>query len=232
MTIRAPELQLLPPNHSPTSRLTYGVTKRQVSEGQMIKEGEAVAELVIEDLIRLWSQVPEQYAGDVRVGQPVRVATRAHPEIAFHGNITRINPSVDPTSRTFQVETMVPNERGLLRPGGFARASIVTRALAQAAVVPMESIVHFAGVTKVFVVEEGKARSISGIKTGQEGRGWIEIEADRLPESAEVITTGQSQLADGTPVFIRQNDPPEQPSSNETVSRSRTAAATRAAARN
>lgn len=232
MTIRAPQPQLLPPNYSPKSGLAYGVTKRQVSEGQMIKEGEAVAELVIEDFVRLWSQVPEQYVADVQVGQPVRVATRACPEISFHGKITRINPSVDPTSRTFQVETVVANERGLLRPGGFARASIVTRALAQAAVVPMESIVHFAGVTKVFVVEDGKARSVSGIKTGQEGRGWVEIQSDRLPESAQVVTTGQSQLANGTPVAIRQNEQPEKRISNHNDPRSRTAAAPRAAVTN
>ena len=112
------------------------MTKRPVSEGQMIKEGEAVADLVIEDPIRLWSQVPEQYAEDVQVGQPVRISTRAHPEMTFEGKIVRINPSVETSSRTFQVETLVPNERGLLRPGGFARASIVTDSAAKAAVVP------------------------------------------------------------------------------------------------
>ncbi len=229
MTIRAPEPQLLPPNFSPTSPLSYGVTKRQVSDGQMIKEGEAVADLIIDDLVRLWSQVPEQFAGDVRVGQPVRVSTRAHPEMTFHGKITRINPSVDPTSRTFQVETIVPNERGLLRPGGFARASILTLAEAKAAVVPVESIVHFAGVTKLFVVENGVARSFSGIKTGQEGRGWVEIDSAQLPETAQVVTTGQSHLADGTPVVIRQPGPSEPASSIKTDPSSRTAAAPRSA---
>ena len=74
-----------------------------------------------------------------------------------------------PSSRTFQVETLVPNERGLLRPGGFAKASIITDAEAKAAVVPIESIVRFAGVTKLFIVENGKARSINDIKTGSEG---------------------------------------------------------------
>ncbi|HKI17071.1 MAG TPA: hypothetical protein VKA15_04300, partial [Isosphaeraceae bacterium] len=128
--------------------------------------------------------------------------------------------------------TVVPNERGLLRPGGFARASIVTRAQAKAAVVPVESIVHFAGVTKLFVVENGLARSISGIKTGQEGRGWVEIEGSQLPETAQVVTTGQSQLADGTPVVIRQPEPTEQRSSNQTDPSSRTAAAPRAAVTN
>ena len=207
MTIRAPQPKLLPPELHPHQPLSYGVTKRQVSEGQMIKEGEAVAELVIEDPIRLWSQVPEQFAEDVRVGQRVRLSTRAHPELTFEGKIARINPSVETASRTFQVETLVPNERGLLRPGGFAKASIITDAEAKAAVVPVESIVRFAGVTKLFIVENGKARSISDIKTGSEGRGWVEVTSKQLPETAQVVTTGQTQLADGTPVVIREPEP-------------------------
>jgi multidrug efflux pump subunit AcrA (membrane-fusion protein) len=209
MTIRVPTPKRAPPGLNRTSKLAYAMTKRQVSEGQMIKEGEAVAELVIEDPIRLWSQVPEQYEGNVRPGQRVRVWTRAHPGVAFEGTITRINPAVDSASRTFQVETLIPNERGLLRPGGFAKASIITDAEAKAAVVPVESIVRFAGVTKLFVVENGKARSINDIKTGNEGRGWVEVMSKQLPETADVVTTGQTQLADGTPVVLRQPEPAE-----------------------
>jgi membrane fusion protein (multidrug efflux system) len=208
MIIRVPVPKLIPPSLTRTSPLSYGVTRRQVSEGQMIKEGEAVAELVIEDPIRLWSQVPEQYSEDVRIGQRVRLSTRAHPGVAIEGKVARINPSVDSSSRTFQVETLVPNERGLLRPGGFAKASIITDAEARAAVVPLDSIVRFAGVTKVFIVENGKARSISDIKTGSEGRGWIEVTSKLLPETAAVVTTGQTQLADGTSVAIREPEPP------------------------
>jgi membrane fusion protein (multidrug efflux system) len=203
MTIRAPQPRLLPPSLSRTSRITYGITKRQVSEGQIIKEGDAVADMVIEDPLRLWTQVPEQFSDEVRVGQPVRLTTRAHPELTFEGRVARISPSVDPSNRTFQVETLVPNERGLLRPGGLARASIVTDSQAKAAVVPVESIVRFAGVTKLFIVEGGKAKSINDIKTGKEGRGWVEVVSRQLPPAAEVVTTGQSQLADGTPVVIR-----------------------------
>ena len=131
MIIRVPVPKLLPPSLTRTSPLSYGMTRRQVSEGQMIKEGEAVAELVIEDPIRLWSQVPEQYSEDVQVGQRVRLSTRAHPGVFIEGKVARINPSVDSASRTFQVETLVPNERGLLRPGGFAKASIITDAEAK-----------------------------------------------------------------------------------------------------
>ena len=219
MIIRVPVPKLIPPSLTRTSPLSYGMTRRQVSEGQMIKEGEAVAELVIEDPIRLWSQVPEQYSEDVRIGQRVRLSTRAHPGVAIEGKVARINPSVDSSSRTFQVETLVPNERGLLRPGGFAKASIITDAEARAAVVPLDSIVRFAGVTKVFIVENGKARSISDIKTGSEGRGWIEVTSKLLPETGAVVTTGQTQLADGTSVAIREPEPstPKKALEEETI---------------
>jgi multidrug efflux pump subunit AcrA (membrane-fusion protein) len=231
MTIRAPTPKLVPPGLRRTSRLSYGVTKRVVSEGQMIKEGEAIAELVIEDPIRLWSQVPEQYAEDVRLGQRVRLSTRAHPGLSFDGQIARINPSVDSSSRTFQVEALVPNERGLLRPGGFAKAAIVTDAVAQAAVVPVESIVRFAGVTKLFIVENGRARTISDIKTGTEGNGWVEVTSRELPGSAQVVMTGQSHLAEGTPVAIRAAEAPTLLSPGKTGKRPATAAAPRAPAR-
>ncbi len=207
MTIRAPSPRMLPPNFEKKGRIAYGVMRRQVSEGQMIKEGEAIAELVIEDPLRLWSHVPEQYVGQVKVGQPVRVSTRAHPGKTFDGRIVRISPSVDSSNRTFQVETLVPNEKGLLRPGGFAKASIVTDSSAMASVVPIESIVQFAGVTRLFVVENGRARSIDDLKIGEEGLGWAEVSSKTLPASGKVVTTGMSQLADGTMVTIREAEP-------------------------
>lgn len=204
MTVRVPEPQLPPPSSSSGGKVRYAMTRRQVSEGQILKEGEAVAELVIEDPLRLWSRVPEINVDSVRVGQLVRVSTRAHPDMSFEGRVARISPSVDPASRTFQVETVIPNKRGLLRPGGLARASIVIDAEAKAAVVPIEAIVHFAGVTKIFLVDQGKARAIGDIKTGVEGRGWIEVISKQLPPAAEVVTSGQSHLADGSSVVVRK----------------------------
>jgi RND family efflux transporter MFP subunit len=203
MTVRAPRPRHLPPAITSTGRVHYAVAKRQVAEGQMLKDGEAVVELVIEDPLRLWTQVPEDYVDDVRVGQLVRVRTRAHSGMTFEGKVARISPSVDSASRTFQVETLIPNKGGLLRPGGLARASIVTDAHAQAAVVPVEAIVRYAGVTKIFLVDQGKARAIGDIKTGVEGSGWVEVISSQLPQAGQVVTTGQTQLADGTAVLVR-----------------------------
>jgi multidrug efflux pump subunit AcrA (membrane-fusion protein) len=99
----------------------------------------------------------------------------------------------------------VRNDDGELHPGGFAKASILTRRDSQAHVVPMEAVVRFAGVTKIFIVEEkdGKpvARAIN-VTTGQESGGLVEVIGE-IPSNARVVTTGQTQLADGTAVVIR-----------------------------
>jgi RND family efflux transporter MFP subunit len=210
MTIRAPRPEMAPQGTSEAEAIIYAVTKRSVSEGQMVKEGEAVCELIIENPLRLWTSVPERYADQIRIGQLVRITVASQPDLIFEGKVARINPSVDSLSRTFRVETLVPNDRRLLRAGGFAKATIVTDSASLAAVVPIESIVRFAGVTKLFVVEDSQARAINDIVIRAEGQGWVEVSSKSLPEAASVVTTGQTQLADHTPVLIRTPEPPKE----------------------
>lgn len=201
MTVAAPVPTAPPATSTGDPPLTYAVTRRLVHEGQMVKEGEALFEMVVERPLRLWANVPERYADEVQLGQEVKLTVASRPAESFLGTVARINPQVDSTSRTFQVEARVPNTRGLLRPGGFAKAAIATKTDAQAVVVPIESVVKFAGVTKIFVVEGGKARAIA-VETGLEGKDWVEVAGD-LPAKGRVVTGGQTMLADGTPVEIR-----------------------------
>lgn len=200
MTIRVPIPRR--PRPGAGASTTYAVSRRSASEGQMLKEGEAVADLVIEDPLRLWTSVSEKFAADVKLGQDVRISVASYPGRTFTGKVARINPSVDTTSRTFQVETTVPNESGMLRPGGFAKAAIVVKRDDQAATVPIESVVRSVGITKVFVVTDaGKARAVH-VETGLDGKGWVEV-IGAFPSEAMVVTTGQSQLADDVPVVVR-----------------------------
>jgi RND family efflux transporter MFP subunit len=188
-----------------------------VSEGQMVKEGEAVAELIIDDPVRLWVNIPERFSDQVKLGQTVRVTIPSHPETAFEGKVSRINPSVETANRTFQVEAILPNTQKLLRPGGFAKASIIVQRNAKATVVPIESIGQFAGVTKLFLVRDGKAHAITDVSTGVEGRGWIEVISKQMPQEGQVVTTGQTQLAEGTPVAIRTPVPSAEPKREATA---------------
>jgi len=205
--IRAPLSFARPQGDS--SKFEYAVSKRIIAEGEMVRQGDPLFDLVVESPLRLWTNVPERHSSEIALGQVVRIQIAAHSGTTFEGKVARINPSVDAVSRTFQVEVAVPNDQGLLRPGGFAKASILTERNAKAPVVPIESVVKFAGVTKLFVVENDKARAIN-VETGQEGLGWIEVSGE-LPEQAQVVTSGQTQLADGTPIVLRKPEGESKP---------------------
>jgi RND family efflux transporter MFP subunit len=205
LNILAPQPKTLPPNGL---AFQYAISKRMVSEGQYIRDGEPIAELVIEDTLKYVAKVPERYSNQVVLGQELTLRVASFEDRTFTGKLTRVNPTVDPISRTFQVEATIPNPKNELRPGGFAKADILIDRKGSGVVVPIEAVVRTVGVTKIFLVVDDEkssskktAREIQ-VTAGTEGAGWMEI-IGKLPATGEVVTSGQSQLADGTPVRIK-----------------------------
>lgn len=205
MTIRIPQPKTLPPDGT---EFQYAITKRMVSEGQFIRDGEPVAELVIENPLKYLAKVPERYSNQIQVGQEVTLEVSSIEGRVFKGKVTRVNPSVDPVTRTFQLEATIPNVQNELHPGGFAKADVMIDRKSSGIVVPIEAVVRTVGVTKVFlVVDDEKSptkKAVREIKvaTDTEGVDWIEVVGD-LPRGGDVVTSGQSQLADGSPVRIK-----------------------------
>jgi RND family efflux transporter MFP subunit len=134
----------------------------------------------------------------------VEVTVDAYPNEVFPGKVARINPTIDPQSRSFDVEAHIPNQDHRLKHGGFAKAEVIVGASDHAITVPLEAVSRFAGVTKVFKVVEGVAQEVE-IATGTQGEGWIEA-VGSLQAGDVVVTSGQSKLANGTKVVVRQPD--------------------------
>ena len=186
------------------SPVRYTVARRYVSEGQRVVSMPVTDafRLVIDVALKLKADVPERYTAEVAVGQPVAIRVDAYPGRTFAGRVARISPAVDPRSRTFAVQIDVPNLDDRLRPGGFARAEIRTGTDAAVPVVPADSVVTFAGVTKIFVIDDGTARPIEVDLGRREGEA-VEVIGD-VPAGAVVITSGHSQLVAGSPVKVRE----------------------------
>ncbi len=182
---------------------TYAITSRPVAEGSYVMVGAELFKLVIEQPLKFRAPVPERKSGAVRLGQKADIYTAAY-QHPFPGVVTRINPAIDPKTRTFEVEILVPNLQGELKPGGFATTAIVTEVDERAATVPLESLVNFAGVTKIFLVVDGHAKEVP-VTLGVQGTEWVEIASPTLPDKAQVVTSGQTAIADGTAVAVRMS---------------------------
>ncbi len=186
------------------SPLRYGVAQRLVSEGEVIRANPVtvVYRLVLDYALKVRAAVPEQYGADLRVGQPADMRVDAYPGKPFPGFVARVNPTVDPATRTFQAEISVPNLNGKLKAGGFTRGTILTRTDPGVLTIPPAALVTFAGVTKVFVIEADKARAVE-VSVGSREKDWLEVRAPGLAPGQQVATSGFSQLVDGSTVAVR-----------------------------
>lgn len=183
----------------------FVVAKRMASVGEMVRAfpSTPVFELVLDDVLKLHVLVPERYMSQVQMGLDVEVRVEAYPNEVFPGKVARINPTVDPQSRSFDVEAHVLNPDHRLKHGGFAKAEVIVGTADKALTVPLEAVTRFAGVSKVFTIRDETAQEVE-ISIGTQGPGWVEALVG-LQVGDVVVTSGQSKLANGTRVVVRES---------------------------
>jgi RND family efflux transporter MFP subunit len=175
------------------------VSQRLTSRGEYLGIGAPMATLVRIHPLRLRVSVPEREASGVRVGQMVKLTIEGDATV-YSGRVVRLAPIVQELNRTLTVEAEIPNERGLLRAGAFARAEIVTEASQPIITVPSSSLIVFAGVEKVLVVRGGKTAEVR-VQTGRRMGETIEI-IDGLKKGEQVVDS-PGNLAGGTAVSVK-----------------------------
>lgn len=175
------------------------VSQRLTSRGEYLAAGAPMATLVRIHPLRLRVSVPEREASGVRVGQMVRLTIDGD-QTVYSGRVVRLAPIVQELNRTLAVEAEVPNERGVLRAGAFARADIVTDASQPIVTVPASALIVFAGVEKVLVVRGGKTAEVR-VQTGR--RLGEEIEIVEGLKRGEPVVDRPGNLTGGQAVSVR-----------------------------
>ena len=111
------------------------VESREVEIGSLVSPGTPVARLVELDTLRIQAGVPERYAPDVDVGDPVTVTFDVFGGDRFDGRLTFAGSVVNPRNRTFPVEVTLPNPGRRIKPEMVANLSLARRSLDDAVVV-------------------------------------------------------------------------------------------------
>jgi RND family efflux transporter MFP subunit len=175
------------------------IEERITSPGEFLAAGAPVVRMVRMNPLRLRAEVPERESQNVRIGQNVRVSIEGDPN-TYTGRIARLSPSITAENRVLIVEAEVANN-GSLRPGSFARAEIVSDTPDMSVVVPINSIVTFAGIDKVITVEDGKAVE-KPITLGRKSGQMAEVLSGVKVGDAVVVDPGN--LQSGQPVTVIQ----------------------------
>jgi RND family efflux transporter MFP subunit len=181
------------------SPIDGAVRQRQVTIGEYLSPGAPVLTVVRTHPLRLQLSVPERETPGLKSGLAVVVQVEGD-STRYEGRLERIGAAIDETNRTLPVEAVVGNERDTLRPGQFATADIIISESDQALVVPEDAVVTFAGVQKVLLVEDGRARE-QRIRTGRREAGRVEVVEG--VSAGDVVIRAPGDLVDGVPVVAR-----------------------------
>jgi RND family efflux transporter MFP subunit len=200
---RRSELELARQQLSDTvivSPLDGVVSLKQASVGEYLTAGAPIATLVRVHPLRLRVPVPEREGSGVRVGHAVTLTIEGDTTV-YRGRVVRLSPIVQEQNRTLLVEAEVPNERGFLRPGAFARVEIMTEVSQPVITVPSTALIVFAGVEKVMVVRQGKTAEVR-VTTGRRLGPDVEI-IDGVKRGDPVVTV-PGNLTGGQAVVVTQ----------------------------
>lgn len=178
---------------------------RFISDGSYITPNIMIATLYSLDPAKIEFSIPGKYADKIKVNDNIRFGVESL-EGTFQGKVYAIEPRIDPSTRTVQVRAKSDNTDKRLLPGQFARIELTLGRTENALLVPSQAIIPELDGHKVFVVEQGKARS-KKVTLGNRTELNVEV-TDGLQPKDSVITTGILQIRDGSAVdpFIEAAD--------------------------
>ncbi|MFQ5742476.1 MAG: efflux RND transporter periplasmic adaptor subunit [Acidobacteriota bacterium] len=192
---------------APISGFLTGLT--DTTESTLVAPGTVIGKVVDYSRVLVDLQIPNSQMQSVDLGQQVRITNYAFPDKVFEGRISVLDPTLDPTTRTFRVEAAVDNPERRLRPGMFVKAEVVTEARRDIVVIPRQLVITRQNQKVVFVEEEGRAQ-MRPIETGIEDDTNVEI-VSGLAEGERLITSNYETLRSRTQVRVTGESGPVGP---------------------
>jgi membrane fusion protein (multidrug efflux system) len=182
---------------------------RTVNLGQYLTGGDAVVPLQSLDPIYVNFGVPQQDAGQMRLGRTVTISASDLDNGNFAGRITALDSVVDEATRNVRVQATLANPGGRLRPGMFVQAEVTLGADQAVVALPASAISYAPYGDSVFVVADLKneqGQSYRGVrqqvvKLGGARGDQIAVLSGVTPGEV-VVTSGVFKLRNGAAVQI------------------------------
>lgn len=189
-----------------TVRAPYAgyVSSRPTAVGEYVTPASVVATVLRTNPIKLDLQVPEADVPSITPGMGVSLQVDAFANRNFAGQVSAVNPAIDPASRSATIEALVENGDNALRSGMFATARIVRPGGSQVVYVPKAAVVSDPNTQsyRVFVVKDGAAH-LRVVQVGQEEGDTIQI-LNGVSADETVATSSLDQLYEGARVREQQ----------------------------
>lgn len=185
---------------------------RQISPGAWVSPGDRIATLIDQSEMKLDFTVPSVYLSTLRRGTPLEARSPAFPGRIFHGEVTSIESTVNPVTRSITVRARIPNDSGMLVPGLLMTLNLL-RDQRDALVIAEEAIIARGSTTFVMIVDQEHEPAVveeRAVELGARVPGKVEVLTGIVPGEL-VVTHGTLKLRPGATVTISAIDDGSRP---------------------
>ncbi len=177
------------------------ITRRGVEVGDLVdSSGKALFVLTQMDPLRVYVNVPQAYAQLVRPGQKVVVTQAELRGQTFTGEVARTAASIDPATRTMQVEITLPNRAGVLLPGAYVQVELPL-AGSKTLVVPTSVLLFRGEGTRVAALDTANRVHLKSVTLGRNLGETIEV-LDGIAAGERLVVNPADSLAEGDSVAV------------------------------
>ncbi|MDR3425702.1 MAG: efflux RND transporter periplasmic adaptor subunit [Alphaproteobacteria bacterium] len=179
------------------------ITERHIDIGNLVTAGSTsnttpLYRMVQDDPIRVFVDVPQSAADDMKTDLPVEVMASNIADRVFEGKVTRTADAIDQQTRTLHVEADIPNTDHALVAGMYVkvRFNVPTGDLVQ---VPAATLIFRPAGVEVAVVDKDDKVSFHQVKIARDNGNTVEL-ASGVSSGDRIALNISSQIAEGDKV--------------------------------
>jgi membrane fusion protein (multidrug efflux system) len=181
------------------------ITTRGVERGDLVTEAKTTElfTLVATDPIRVFVEVPQTVAPNVRSGSDAVVLVREFAGRKFSGKITRAAGALDPDLHTMTTEIQVGNPDGTLLPGMYVQAQLSFPVPHRVVEIPATALYSDAQGLRVGVVDAQHKLHFAPITIERDTGATLQI-ATGLTGDERIIKIAVPGLVEGDPLEVSE----------------------------
>jgi len=185
------------------------ITKRNIDNGSLINAGnggssQALFTLAQVDKLHLYVYVPQSRASQIHVGDAVEVKPTDGGDISVKGHVARTAGAIDPSTRTLQVEVILPNANHTLLPGLYVEARFNLPGK-QGLTLPANTLIFGSTGSQVATVDGHDKIKLLPVTLGTDYGKEVEIRSG-LNGKERIIINPSDAIRDGQPAHIVANN--------------------------
>ncbi len=184
------------------------ITRRNVDLGNLVNAGnggsaQQLFALAQTDPIRVFVNVPENYASTIHVGLDAYLELAQYPGQKFRGTVARTADSIDLNTRTLLTEVDVPNKTGQLLPGGYAQVHLEVKVTGARLQVPVNALLFRSEGLRAVVIDNNHKTHLQPLTIGRDYGTTLEV-LQGLKATDWIVLNPADSLDDSVQVNVKQ----------------------------